>query len=126
MSTKSKSAAEAQGWKKPAKTVLKSGVTYSLATRVHNAMHYEDARRAEVMNIKPISFIDGRGAEQSVPAVIVTFAEQLGAKFIKSVRSSYLRPRMQFNWKNKTVTLLEIEKKEVKKEKTSVKSKKVA
>ena len=95
---------------KPPKTVLENGLTYSLCSRVLNAMHLDDQRKVQASS-DTITMTDGRGTEKKVPQIVADLAGQLGAKFLASVKSSFLRPRMQIDLAKKTVTMQEIEKK---------------
>ena len=87
------------------KTILDSGLTYSLCSRLFNALPRAKKNELNAKSKSLVSMIDGRGAEKLMPAVIIALAEQLGAKFLASVRTSYLRPRIDINWSAETITL---------------------
>ena len=92
--------------KKP-KTILKDGMTYSLISRVRNAFNSTDV--AKMDKGTKVKMIDGRGSDREISQVFVDIAHQLGTKFLAKIKSSYLRPRMQ--WDGKKITLVEPEKK---------------
>ena len=96
---------------KPPKTILENGLTYSLVSRVINALSLEDQRKVSASK-DIVEMVDGRGTTKKVPTIAITLAGQLGAKFLASVKSSFLRPRMEINLDKTTVTMKEIEKKE--------------
>ena len=103
------------------KTVLESGLTYSLCSRLFNALPL--AKKNELMSKTKslVSMVDGRGAEKQVPEIIITLAESLGAKFLASTRTSFLRPRIDINWSKATIELKELEKPVAKEETKEVK-----
>ena len=96
------------------KTVLASGLTYSLCSRVYNALEYETKKKLDADKKAQVEFIDGRGSDKTIHKDVVAIAEKLGAKFIASVRSSFLRPRMQIDWTKLTVEMVELVKPEAK------------
>jgi len=88
---------------KTPKTVLDGGMTYALVSRVLNAMNADVRLLAEAGETTPL--VDGRGVSHDVSVLAVALANSLGAKFLSSVKSAYLRPRMVVDWSAKTVTL---------------------
>lgn len=88
---------------KTPKTILEGGLSYSLVSRLLNAMNEEDRKKASAG--EKVKLVDGRGQEQEVSKLAVDLANSLGAKKLSEVKSAFLRPRMVINWDAKTVTL---------------------
>lgn len=112
-----------KGWVKPPMTVREDGLSYALCSRVLNAMsrdimgEFEPAKDA-------VDMTDGRGTVQKVSPRLISVAASLGASFLKTVKSAYLKPRLVVDLDKNTATLKELEKKEAKKEE-AVEEKKV-
>lgn len=77
--------------KKMPKTILDSGMTYSLITRVRNAFD-KDIRITMEKGSNMLEMVDGRGTEVKVSDIYLPIAEKLGgAEYLKSVRTSHVR-----------------------------------
>lgn len=93
------------------KTVLEGGMTYSLISRVKNSFKRADYEKIG-KGSKCVELVDGRGSDQVIEEVFLTIANQLGARFLAGVKSSYLRPRLK--WDGEKATLVEPVKPEAK------------
>lgn len=84
-------ALEAAKAKKLPKTILDSGLTYSLLSRVRNAFNKNLWAEME-KGTEMLSMVDGRGTEQTISDIYVGIANDLGgAKYLASVRTSHVR-----------------------------------
>jgi len=88
---------------KAPKTIIEGGLSYSLVSRLLNAMNEETRTKASAGD--QVSLVDGRGQTQEVSSLAVELAKSLGAKMLSSVKSAYLRPRLVVNFDTKKVTL---------------------
>jgi hypothetical protein len=88
---------------KAPKTILDGGMTYALVSRTLNAMSAEDRTKAEAGD--QVTLTDGRGMEQKVSKTAVELAQSLGAKYLATIKSAYLRPRMVIDWTTNKITL---------------------
>jgi hypothetical protein len=90
-SPKAMTALEAAKAKKLPKTILDSGLTYSLLTRVRNAFNKNLWAKME-KDSNSLAMVDGRGTEQKISDIYISIAEDLGgAKYLSSVRTSHVR-----------------------------------
>jgi hypothetical protein len=88
---------------KAPKTILESGLTYSLVSRLLNSLSEEV--RASVETGPTVSLTDGRGQAHDVHQLAIDLAANLGAKKLAEVKSAYLRPRIVIDLAAKTVVL---------------------
>lgn len=77
--------------KKLPKTVLESGLTYSLLTRVRNAFHHS-VRTTMEKGTNMLEMVDGRGTEVKISDIYIDLAEKVGgADYLKTVRTSHVK-----------------------------------
>ena len=75
-------------------TVLKSGLTYGLLSRVRNAYPKEDRKTFE-KDSKMMTMVDGRGQTHEISEAYVTPAEKVGgAEWLKTVRTSAVKKKL--------------------------------
>jgi hypothetical protein len=75
------------------KTVLDGGLSYSLISRLINALS-EDQKKNITFSGNLINLVDGRGIEQKVPVEYVSACAQITPKHIASKSTIYFKSRL--------------------------------
>lgn len=88
---------------KAEKTILPSGLSYSLVSRLLNSLKPEVRKTVEVG--PTVTLVDGRGTSHDVHQLAIDLAANLGAKVLSENKSAYFRPRIVVDVAAKTVRL---------------------